>query len=95
MGEKQPKNPKQKRMLCQLQHQGQKIEEKSKALTGYTKSFKIGVKNDTDPFRQNIGTRKAVQYRLIQLLDEMKALKFVQTLSITFQKMSQDCVVNK
>ena len=95
MGENQPKNPKQKRMLCQLQHQGQKIEEKSKALKGYTKSFKIGVKNDTDPFRQNIGTRKAVQYRLIQLLDEMKALKFVQTLSITFQKMSQDCVVNK
>ena len=95
MGENQPQNPKQKRMLCQLQHQGQKIEEKSKGLKGYTKSFKIGVKNDTDPFRQNIGTRKAIQYRLIQLLDEMKALKFVQTLSITFQKMSQDGVVNK
>ena len=33
MGENQPKNPKQKRMLCQLQHQGQKMEEKSKAIS--------------------------------------------------------------
>lgn len=72
-----------------------KIEGKSKSLKEYTKSFKIGVNNDTDPFKQNTGTRKAIQYRLAQLLGEMKGLKFVETLIITFEKISQDVVIDK
>lgn len=55
----------------------------------------MGVNNDTDPFKQNTGTRKAIQYRLAQLLGEMKGLKFVETLSITFAKISQDVVIDK
>ena len=30
-----------------------KIEEKTKALKGYTKSFRIAIRNDSDPLKQN------------------------------------------
>lgn len=61
-----------KRMVVPVAASRTKVEEKSKALKEYTKSFETGVKNDTDPLKQNIGTRKAIQYRLTQLLGEMK-----------------------
>ena len=61
-----------------------KIEEKIKALKGYTKSFETGVRKDTDPFKQNMETKKSIQYRLTQEMKRVKGLKFVETISITF-----------
>ena len=61
-----------------------KIEEKINALKGYTKSFETGVRKDTDPFKQNMETKKSIQYRLTQEMKRVKGLKFVETISITF-----------
>ena len=61
-----------------------KIEEKINALKGYTKSFETGVRKDTDPFKQNMETKKSIQYRVTQEMKRVKGLKFVETISITF-----------
>lgn len=53
------------------------------------------MRNDKDQLKQNIETRKAIQSRLTQQMVEMKGLNSVETLSITFEKMSQDRVINK
>ena len=45
-----------------------KIEQVAKAMTGYTKSFEIGVKNDKDPLRQLQNTRKAIENHLINVI---------------------------
>ena len=38
---------------------------------------------------------KAIQYRLTQEMKETKGLKFVETIRITFEKMSQDGISNE
>ena len=38
-----------------------KIEQLAKALKGYTKSFKISIKNNKDPLPQLLNTRKAIE----------------------------------
>lgn len=53
------------------------------------------MRNDKDQLKRNIETRKAIQSRLTQQMVEMKGLNSVETLSITFEKMSQDRVINK
>ena len=53
------------------------------------------MRNDKDQLKQNIETKKAIQSRLTQQMVEMKGLYSVETLSITFEKMSQDRVINK
>ena len=63
-----------------------KIEQTSKALKGYTKSFKINIKNDKDPLMQLQNTRKAVAIHIEKILKSMKGLKFVETLRVTFEK---------
>ena len=72
-----------------------KIEQVAKAMTGYTKSFEIGVKNDKDPLRQLQNTRKAIENHLINDLSLMKGLKFVETLKVTFTKLSGSETINK
>ena len=62
-----------------------KIEQVAKAMTGYTKSFEIGVKNDKDPLRQLQNTRQAIENHINNILTSMK---FVETLKVTFTKMS-------
>ena len=56
------------------------IQEKNKALKGYTKSYEISIKNNKDPLIQLKNTRKAVENYIQQILNEMKGLKFVETL---------------
>ena len=56
------------------------------ALKGFTKSFEIGIKNNKDPLAQMQNTRKAIEQRVITSLDEMKGLKYVETLKVTFEK---------
>jgi len=72
-----------------------KIVQTYKALKGYTKSYEISIKNNKDPLAQMQNTRKAIEHRVITLLNEMKGLKYVETLKVTFSKMSGDEIVKK
>ena len=72
-----------------------KIEQTEKALRGYTKSYTISIKNNKDPLAQMQNTRKAIEHRVITLLNEMKGLKYVETLKVTFSKMSGGEIVIK
>ena len=72
-----------------------KIEQVNKALKGYTKSFEISIKNNKDPLEQLQNTRSAVKHHINTLLNEMKGLKFVETLKITFRKVSGDETIEK
>ena len=40
-------------------------------------------------------TRKAIEQRVITLLNEMKGLKYVETLKVTFNKISDGEIVEK
>ncbi|KAL9963656.1 hypothetical protein ACROYT_G027183 [Oculina patagonica] len=57
-----------------------KIEEADKALKGYTKSYKISIRNSIDPLLQLQNKRKAVEYHIIKVLPSMKGIKFIETL---------------
>ena len=71
------------------------IKQTDKALKGFTKSFEIGIKNNKDPLPQMQNTRKAIEHRVITLLNEMKGLKYVETLKVTFSKISDGEIVEK
>ena len=71
------------------------INQVDKALKGYTQSFEIGIKNNKDPLLQLQNTKKAVEYHINTLLNEMKGLKFVETLKVTFLKMTGDDIIYK
>ena len=58
-----------------------KINEIDKALRGYTKSFEIGIKNNKDPLLQLQNTSLAINNHINKLLNEMKGLKFIETLN--------------
>ena len=72
-----------------------KIEQTDKALKGYTKSYEISIKNNKDPLTQMQNTRNAIEHRVITLLNEMKGLKYVETLKVTFSKISDGEIVEK
>ena len=72
-----------------------KIEQTDKALEGYTKSYKISIKNNKDPLAQMQNTRKAMEFHLNNVLSSMKGFKFVETLQVTFKKLSSDEIVIK
>ena len=71
------------------------IEQTDKALKGFTKSYNINVKNEKDPLVQLQNTRKAVANHIENMLISMKGLKFVETLKVTFTKMSNGEIVYK
>ena len=71
------------------------IKQTDKALKGYTKSYEINIRNNKDPLAQMQNTRKAIEHRVIALLNEMKGLKYVETLKVTFNKMSGGEIVIK
>ena len=71
------------------------IKQADKALKGYTKSFEISIKNNKDPLAQMQNTRKAIEHSVISLLDEMKGLKYVETVKVTFNKISDGEIVEK
>ena len=72
-----------------------KINEKAKALKGYTKSFEIGIKNNKDPLKQLQNTRKGIKFHIESILKSMKGLKFVETLKITLKKVSNSGILEK
>ena len=72
-----------------------KIEEKAQAMKGYTKSFEISIKHKKDPLAQLQSTRKAIEYHITKTLTSMKGLKAVETLKVTFTKMSGEEIIYK
>ena len=72
-----------------------KIEQTDKALKGCTKSYEISIKNNKDPLAQMQKTRKVIEHHVIALLNEMKGLKYVETLKITFEKQKGDELIEK
>ena len=72
-----------------------KIEQTDKALKGFTKSYEINIKNNKDPLMQLQNTRKGVANHIENILISMKGLKFVETLKVTFTKMSDGEIVYK
>ena len=72
-----------------------KIEQTDEALKGYTKSYEISIINNKDPLVQLQNTRKAAAYHIISILTSMKGLKFVETLKVTFTKMSDGKIIYK
>jgi len=71
------------------------IEQTKNALKGYTKLYKISIKNNKDPLKQLTDTSKAIEFHIKKQLDEMKGLKYVETLKVTFEKQSGDETVYK
>ena len=72
-----------------------KIKLLDKALNGYTKSYKINIKDNKHPIIQLQKTRLDISYHIKNLLKSMKGLKYVQTLKITFMKYSGKEIVIK
>ena len=71
------------------------IKQTDKALKGFTKSFEIDIKSNKDPLTQMQNTRKAVERYVTNLLNEIKGLKYVETLKVTFEKISNGGIIEK
>ena len=66
-----------------------------KALRGFTRSYEIGLTNRQDPLIQLQKTRSVIKNNLSKVLNEMKGLKFNETLKITFEKQKGDELIEK
>ena len=71
------------------------IKQTDKALKGFAKSYEINIRNNRDPLVQMQNTRKGVERQVTTLLNEMKGLKYVETLKVTCEKISADVIVEK
>ena len=71
------------------------IKQTDKALKGFVKSYEINIRNNRDPLVQMQNTRKGAESQVTTLLNEMKGLKYVETLKVTFEKISADVIVEK
>ena len=60
----------------------------AKALKGNVESFTINIINNKDPLIQLQNTRKAIKHRIISTLKSKRGLKFIETLKVTFTKIS-------
>ena len=72
-----------------------KIEQTDEAMKGYTKSYEISIKNNKDPLVQLRNTRIAAAFHISNILPSMKGLKFIETLKVTFTKISDGETINK
>ena len=71
------------------------ITETARAFQGFTKSYQVGIKNDKDCLVQLNTTRLAVAHFMKQLLPRMKGLKFIETLTITFEQQRGNQIVSR
>ena len=72
-----------------------KVELLNKALKGFTKSYEITIKNNKDPLAQLKNTRGVLAYHIKKMIKSMKGLKYVETLKITFEKISGKEIIYK
>ena len=69
--------------------------QKEKALRGYTRSYEVGLTNKQDPLIQLQKTRLLINTNLLKILNEMKGLKFNETLKIKFEKQNGDELIEE
>ena len=71
------------------------IKQIDKALKGFVKSYEINIRNERDPLVQMQNTRNGVERQVTTLLNEMKGLKYIETLQVTFEKISSNIIIEK
>ena len=69
--------------------------QKEQALRGFARSYEIGLVNRQDPLIQLQKTRLLIKNNLLKILNEMKGIKFNETLKITFEKQNGDKLIEK
>ena len=74
---------------------GPTFTQKEKALRGFTRSYEIGLTNRQDPLIQLQNTRSVIKKNLLKILNEMKGLKFNETLKIMFEKLNGDELIKE
>ena len=74
---------------------GPTFTQKEKALRGFTRSYEIGLTNRQDPLIQLQSTRSLINSNLLKILNEMKGLKFNETLKIMFEKQNGDELIKE
>ena len=72
-----------------------KIKELNKALKGYAKSYGIELLDNLNPLNHFTKTRALVESHLENLLKDMKGFKFIETLEVTFEKVTIDSKTGK
>ena len=74
---------------------GPTFTQKEQALRGFARSYEISLTNRQDPLIQLQSTRSLIKNNLLKVLNEMKGLKFTETLKITFEKYKGDELIEK
>ena len=72
-----------------------KIKELNKALKGHAKSYGIELQDNLNPLNHFTKTRALVESHLENLLKDMKGFKFIETLEVTFEKVTIDSETGK
>ena len=78
-----------------IPRQRTQITEVARAFKGYTKSYEVGIKNETDPLIQMSSTRLFIAHFMKQLLTQMKGIKFIETLTIYFEQQKGNQTVSR
>ena len=86
--------PRMKKM-APVPTQRTQITEVARAFKGYTKSYEVGIKNETDPLIQMSSTRLSIAHFMKQLLTQMKGIKFIETLTIYFEQQKGNQTVSR
>ena len=84
-----------KKKMAPVPTQRTQITEVARAFKGYTKSYEVGIKNETDPLIQMSSTRLAIAHFMKQLLTQMKGIKFIETLTIYFEQQKGNQTVSR
>ena len=72
-----------------------KIKELNKALKGHAKSYGIKLQDNLNPLNHFTKTKALVESHLENLLKDMKGFKFIETLEVTFEKVTIDSKTGK
>ena len=72
-----------------------KIKELNKALKGHAKSYGIELLDNLNPLNHFTKTRALVESHLETLLKDMEGFKFIETLEVTFEKVTIDSNTGK
>ena len=78
-----------------IPRQRTQITEVARAFKGYTESYEVGIKNETDPLIQMSSARLAIAHFMKQLLTQMKGIKFIETLTIYFEQQKGNQTVSR
>ena len=90
-----PKAAPRVKKMAPVPTQRTQITEVARAFKGYTKSYEVGIKNETDPLIQMSSTRLAIAHFMKQLLTQMKGIKFIETLTIYFEQQKGNQTVSR